>query len=292
LDLREQRKPIRPNTSSSEEYYRSVQSGYDLLAPSYDQDIGGNAVGIRMREIFRQSLRDVFPGGQRLFEIGCGSGIDSLWLAGLGFSIVATDISGKMIVEVDRKAKRDGLQSRIETQKLAAGEIGKLSERFGEGYFDGGFCHAGALNMEPALPKVVSQVASLIRPGGFFVCSIINKVSLFEVLFYLAVLRPRKAFRRLDNVVPIPISRVTPLNRFVVPTHFYSPNQIARLFGPAFSMLRIRGLEIFLPPSNLADYYQAARPLFLPLELLENRLSTKWPIHSWGHHTICILRRR
>ena len=117
MDLREQRKPIRPNTSSSEEYYRSVQSGYDLLAPSYDQDIGGNAVGIRMREIFRQSLRDVFPGGQRLFEIGCGSGIDSLWLAGLGFSIVATDISGKMIVEVDRKAKRDGLQSRIETQK-------------------------------------------------------------------------------------------------------------------------------------------------------------------------------
>ncbi len=278
--------------SRSEDYYQELQSGYDLLAPSYDQDIGTNAIGIRMRQIFRQSLQEVARNGQRLFEIGCGTGIDSLWLARLGFQLVATDISGEMIAQVERKSATEGFRNSIQAQRLAAHEIGKLGDRYGEGSFDGGFCHAGGLNMEPALPEVASQVAALIRNGGFFVCSIINKISLFEVLFYLAVLRPRKAFRRLDNVVPIPISRQEPLNQFVVPTFFYSPNQVAKMFASWFRVEKVRGLQIFLPPSNLADYYSATRPMFAPLEFLEDRLSTKWPISYWGHHTIFTLRRR
>ncbi len=157
--------------------------------------------------------------------------------------------------------------------------------------FDGGFSHAGALNMEPAFELVPSQLRRLVRRGGAFVCSIINKISLFELLFYPLVLRPRKAFRRLGRTVPIPISREPPLNRYVVPARFYSPKDCATLFRPDFAFESLQGLQIFLPPANLARYYAALLAAFAPLEILEETLSRVPPINAWGHHSILTFRR-
>jgi hypothetical protein len=145
--------------------------------------------------------------------------------------------------------------------------------------------------MEPDIGEVPAGVRSLLGPGRRFVCSVINKTSLFEVLFYPSVLRPRKAFRRLDRSVPIPISRQPPLNRYVVPARFYSPREMIHLFRNGFSAETVEGLQIFLPPSNLADVYSQLEPLFRPLAALESLLSKRPPFRSWGHHTILTLRR-
>lgn len=271
--------------------YRHLERGFDQLASSYDDDVGGNAIGTRMRSVFRQVLAASFAPGGRLFEIGCGTGAEALWLASRGSEVVATDVSEAMVAQVREKAKAAGLTERIRCRKLAARDIGRLVEEFGEGSFDGGYCHAGALNMEPEIGLVPGSVRTLVKPGGRFVCSVINKASLFEVVFYLGVLRPRKAFRRLGNVVPIPISRKPPLSAYVVPTRFYSPNEIVRLFRDGFSLERLQALQVFLPPANLTDEYAALQPIFLPLERLESRLSTVPPIRSWGHHSILTFRR-
>jgi len=179
----------------------------------------------------------------------------------------------------------------VHTRRVAANEIGVLSEEFGPEAFDGAYCHAGALNMDPNLRNMPHPLALLLRRHRLFVCSVINKTSLFEILFYLAVLRPRKAFRRLNRVVPIPISRRDPLNRYVVPTRFYSPAEVARIFAADFSVVGTQGLQIFLPPSNLAYEYERLKPLFAPFELLEEWLSRRRPMSSWGHHTIITLQR-
>ena len=41
-------------STSGEAYYRRVETGFDGLAPSYDTDIAGNEITIRMRKIFRR----------------------------------------------------------------------------------------------------------------------------------------------------------------------------------------------------------------------------------------------
>jgi SAM-dependent methyltransferase len=234
---------------------------------------------------------DTFRPGQRLFEIGCGTGTDALWLADQGFQIVATDVSGRMLKEVTRKASVAHRSGSIECRKLAAHEIGTLAAEFGEASFDGGYCHAGALNMEPDLVRVPGGIRSLLRPGGRFVFSVINKTSLFEVLFYPAIFRPRKAFRRLGNAVPIPLSRRPPLNRYVVQARFYSPSEIRSLFRDGFSLERVQGLQVLVPPSNLTEMYSLLAPIFAPLDALDSRLSKHWPFNTWGHHTIMALRR-
>jgi 2-polyprenyl-3-methyl-5-hydroxy-6-metoxy-1,4-benzoquinol methylase len=271
--------------------YRHIAQGYDTLASSYDREIGSNPIGKRMHAVLTEVLRRTFSEGQSVFEIGCGTGIDALSLARAGFNIVATDISQEMVELVKKKAKTEGLTDRIRVNRLRASEIALLVEDYGQESFDGGFCHAGALNMEPALERVPPQLCRLIRRGGAFVCSIINKTSLFELLFYPLVLRPRKAFRRLGNTVPIPISREPPLNQYVVPSQFYSPAEVARLFRPDFALESLQGLQIFLPPANLAEYYAAIRPAFAPFEILEKTLSRLPPFNTWGHHSILTLRR-
>src|SRR5205823_13862916 len=114
------------------------------------------------------------------FEIGCGAGIDALWVARSGGNAVATDIAREMVELVNRKPKHEGRTDSVRVANLRASEIGVLADEYGEEFFDGGFSHAGALNMEPALELVPSQLRRLVRRGGAFVCSIINKISLFE----------------------------------------------------------------------------------------------------------------
>lgn len=280
------------DADGSREVYDWIEAGYSRLAPSYDMDIGENLIGIRMREVFRRVLLERFQPGEHLFEIGCGTGIDAVWLAQKGFHVVATDISGGMLDQAARRADEAGVRDRVTCRKLAAHEIGALVDEFNEHAFDGGFCHAGALNMEPDLSAVPRGIRLLLRPGGRFVCSVINQTSLFEVLFYPLVLRPRKAFRRLGNVVPIPISRKAPFDRHVVPARFYTPWEVRTLFHEHFLLETMYGLQVLLPPSNLTDVYAAIKPLFRPFEFLEARLASRSPFNAWGHHTVLTFRRR
>lgn len=281
-----------PSPFSSGSPDTQVALAFDELAPTYDDDIAGNAVGIRMRNVFRAALLKTYPNARSLFEIGCGTGVDALWLARRGIEVVATDISQEMVERVKAKAREEGLSERLRCRKLGAREIGSLAEEFGVASFDGGFCHAGALNMEPGIEQVPAGVHRIVRPNGAFVCSVVNVTSLFEVVFYPLVLRPRKAFRRLGNVVPIPVSRKGPLRRRVVPTRFYTPRRMARIFGEGFSLESVRGMQILLPPSNLTDEYAMTRFVFAPLERIEDRLASTRPLRSWGHHSILVFRRR
>ena len=279
-------------STSGEAYYRRVETGFDDLAPSYDTDIAGNEITIRMRKIFRRALLDAFHPGERVIEIGCGTGIDALWLVEQGLEVVATDISQGMVDRVAEKARAMGLRSSLLCRKLAAKDIGVLGQEFGLESFDGAYSHAGALNMEPELARVPAQLGPLLREHSPFVCSVINRTSLFEIVFYLSVLRPRKAFRRLGDPVPIPISRSGPLQRYVVPSRFYTPRETRRIFEERFVLEKLQAMELFLPPANLTGEYSFLKPIFAPLEALERQLSTTYPWNGWGHHTIFTFRRR
>ncbi len=280
-----------PNWAAENRFYHHLQEGFDALADTYDDDAGSNLIGLRMRRILRRALIHAFRPGDFLFEIGSGTGIDALWLARQGIEVVATDISQAMLDQLILKARRQGLSELLQCRKLAAREIGSLKDEYGTDSFDGGFCHAGALNMEPQLDVIPAQIGTLIHRNSKFVCSVVNKTSLFEVLFYPLVLKPRKGYRRLGNVIPVPISRREPLNQYVVPARFYSSRDMVRLFGGGFEVESIQGMQILLPPANLVDYYAAARPVFRLIEYIEDRISSVRPMSSWGHHTLITFRR-
>ena len=272
------------------EYYDHVARGYDLIADTYDRVEAANAVGRRLRKHMQAALFRTFSPGDRVLDIGCGTGIEALALAERGVAVVATDLSEQMVERVRKKAAERGFANVI-ARRLAAHEIGVLHAEFGEGAFDGTYSHGGALNMDPRLGDVAPELARLVRPSGRILCTVVNQASLFEVVFYPLVLRPSKAFRRLGNDIPIPITRLKAFRRYVVPTRFYSPRTFVRLFKPHFVLRRLEGLQILLPPWNLSDYVDQLEPLARAIEVIEDLLAEKRPFNSWGSLFIAELER-
>ena len=280
----------RPAFAANEEYYAYVAHGYDLISGSYDHVEAQNAVGRRIRRHMQDVLFHTFRPGHRVLEIGCGTGIEALALAERGVAVVATDLSSDMVAQVRGKAAERGLAN-VATRQLAAHEIETLAGEFGSNSFDGAYSHGGVLNMEPALPDVAAALAKLLQPSAHFISTVVNQASLFEVIVYPLAFRPRKAFRRLGNQIPIPITRLEAHKRYVVPTRFYSPRAFLSVFHPHFALRHLKGLEIFLPPWNLSDYVDRLAPVARAVEALEDRIADRRPFNAWGSLFLMDLER-
>ena len=272
---------MRPDFSGSPDYYLYVARGYDLISTTYDGVEGSNAVGRRLRARMQGALYRTFHAGDRVVELGCGTGIEALALASRGIEVVATDPSEGMLERVREKAAEYG-PSQLTTRRMAAHEIGSLAAEFGEGSFDGAYSHGGALNMDPNLGAVAAGLARLLQPAGKALFTVLNQVSLFELLFYPLVFRPRKAFRRLGNIIPIPITRHAAHKAFVVPTRFYSPRAFFRFFRDAFTLRRLEGAQIVLPPWNLSDEVDRFEAITGPIAAIEDRFAATPPFNQWG----------
>lgn len=272
------------------EYYDYVARGYDGIARSYDGVEAQNRVGRRIRQRMQGLLMEAFRPGDRVLDIGAGTGIEAIMLAERGVRIVATDVSDAMIRRTEEKALARGL-GELQVAKIAAHEIGRLVERYGRASFDGSYSHGGVLNMDPDPEAVARGLAALLRPSARFLCSLVNQTSLFEILFYPAVLRPRKAFRRLGNVVPIPITRLEAHRRYVVPSRFYSRRDFLRWFSDGFRLRRAFGYCIVAPPWNLSDHMDRIEPVARAAEALDDFLSTKAPFREWGNILVLELER-
>ncbi len=262
-------------------YYAHVAKGYDLISTTYDDVEAANWVGRRLRERMQAALFRTFRPGQRVLEVGCGTGIEALALAQRGIDVVATDLSEDMVRLVQRKADGLGIRN-VAVRQLAAHEIGSLAGEFGEASFDGAYSHGGVMNMDPRIEDVAAGLRRLLHPGARFLSTVVNQTSLFEAVFYPLVGKPRKGYRRLGHDVPIPITRHVAHRNYVVPTRFYSPHAFVRLLGDGFALRRLEGIEILLPPWNLSDLVDRLEPLARAVEAVESRLADKAPFNSWG----------
>ncbi|MGQ0797648.1 MAG: class I SAM-dependent methyltransferase [Methanobacteriota archaeon] len=280
-----------PPFAADHRFYEYVAEGYDRIAESYDKVEAQNSVGRRLRHEMQQALLVAFRPGERVLEIGCGTGLEATALAQRGVRVLATDVSQRMIGRVRARAAAMGL-SAVEARCLGARDIGRLAAEFGSASFDGAYSHGGVLNMDPRPEAIVEGLATLLRPAGKFLCTVVNQTSLFEVLFYPSVFRPRKAFRRLGNVVPIPITRLETHRNYVIPARFYSPKSFLRYLDGAFDVRRLRGFGIVTPPWNLSDYLDRLEPFTRAAVAMDTWLSDKPMFREWGNVFQLELERR
>lgn len=109
---------------------------------------------ITERAAFLRRLRD--EGCQRLLELGAGTGQDSVFFAGHGLQVVATDLSPKMVACCREK----GLDARV---------MDLLHLDFPAESFDAVYALNCLLHVPNAdLPAAGEVIASVLRPGGLF----------------------------------------------------------------------------------------------------------------------------
>lgn len=217
---------------------------FDAIAARYDETFTTSQIGQAQRSSVWKELERAFRPGDRVLDIGCGTGVDACFLAERGVQVVACDSSPQMIAVATHRLKKSGQASLVQPRMLAAEEIGTLR---GATVFDGAFSNFGALNCVHDLDTVARSLAGLLRPGAKVLLCWMGPCCLWEIVSYLARAEPEKAFRRFRREgVTAQFASGAPLR-----IHYPSVRSIARTFAPEFRLISCKGIGIFVPPSYL-----------------------------------------
>jgi SAM-dependent methyltransferase len=130
-----------------------VTSPFDALVPSYNSMWTDTPRGREQRAAVWREIDGLFRTGDRVLDLGCGTGDDALHLAELGVDVVGVDSSAQMV----EASRRRGVNASL----LAIEDLVKL-----KGTFSGSMSNFGALNCVADLRPVAVQLARLVQPGS------------------------------------------------------------------------------------------------------------------------------
>ena len=155
----------------------SVGGAYDAIAASYDEQVSGDHW---MRRELHAHYARAFAPGQRVLDVGCGTGIDALFLAHNGVVVVGVDASAAMIARLRERvaAAPPDVQRRITSHVLDIAALDAVAAA----PFDGAIGAFASLNTLPDLGGFARAAAGLVRPGGRLVLHLLNRFSLWEWL--------------------------------------------------------------------------------------------------------------
>ena len=155
----------------------SVGDAYDTIAAGYDEQVRGDDW---MRRKLHAHYARVFAPGRRVLDVGCGTGIDARYLAGLGIDVVGIDASAEMIARLRQRlaGEQAGGRARIESRVLQIESLGQL----GGAPFDGIIAAFASLSSVVDLGRFAADAARLVRPGGRMIVHMLNRFSLWEWL--------------------------------------------------------------------------------------------------------------
>ena len=140
-----------------------VREMFDNIAPSYDKL--NHVLSMNVDKLWRRhALREIVDGSaQRILDVACGTGDSTISIAraaGEGSTVTGVDISEGMMALVEGKAKKAGVEDRIDL-KVADGE----ALPYEDGAFDRVTCAFGIRNFEHK-EKGLSEFLRVLKPGG------------------------------------------------------------------------------------------------------------------------------
>ena len=255
-----------------------IAAAYDAIAAEYDRLVEPDAW---MRErLWRHYLRCFRP-GERVLDVACGTGIDTLFLAAHGLQVLAIDVSPGMIARLKAKAEHTAHADRVEARVLDASQISML----GSNRVDGVVSAFAGLNTVSDLGAFAADAARLLRPDGRMVIHMLNRFSFWEGLGLVAKgqwAAARRLTQREEYVVMV--GRTPVRHRVGGPGETYR-----RFFARDFDLLGAYGLGAL---RRTPAQRRVSRSLASALAWLDDRLAQRRPILDLGRFFVLVLARR
>lgn len=226
---------------------------FATLAPTYDSDFTHTVIGRYLREKVHRRLLAHFKAGDRVLELGCGTGEDALFLAEQGIHITATDTSEEMLTIARQK-----------TQYLETVTIQRLDLRHpvleSDDKFDGVFSNFGALNCLDSWHMLSLWLSGRVKKRGIVAFGVMSPYCLWELLWFGLHGDFETALRRLRG------------SRFGdTPITYPTVKRLTHDFLPYFKQVSVKPLGLFLPPSNAFAVVEKRPKLLERLTKLEDR---------------------
>lgn len=156
------RRPRSSPADPGEDRYRLLASDYHWFFDDIRLRLGSDTPGVRLAV-------HGLPDGARVLDAACGIGVDALALTRNGFAVTASDVSGEMIAEAERRSAH--LDAATRPRLLQSSWI-DLGTHLGRGTFDAVFC-IGSSIAHAAGPDEMTEAfgvfRSLLAPGGILV---------------------------------------------------------------------------------------------------------------------------
>jgi SAM-dependent methyltransferase len=241
----------------------NVSLAYDAIAAEYDEHVEGDAW---MRRVLHAHYLRLFRPGQRVLDVGCGTGIDALLLARHGVRVLGIDSSPASIERLRAKLPGAGVGHLVDARTLPIQALDRLT---GEP-FDGLIAAFASLSALPDLAQFAADAGRLVRPGGHVMLHLLNRFSLWEWLGYMWR-RDWAAARQVGRLR----QREFTIGGFPVTHSLYFPDEAYRAFFARDFALRARfGLGALRPPHTVR---RIPAPIVRALEWLDVRTGS-WPL--------------
>ncbi len=241
-------------------------SFFDRIAERYDETWTNTCIGRMQRSAVWREVDRLIQPGDRILDLGCGTGEDAAHFLEAGASVDAMDGSSGMV----EAARRRGVTARL----LSIEQIGELG-----GAYDLVFSNFGALNCVRDLAALREPLARLIQSGGALAVCVMNRFCLWESLYYGVRGQFNKASRRWAGEADASSG---------LRVYYPSARAIKDAFAPDFRLIRDLGIGVAVPPS----YVQGLRPgTITRLAAVDGRLAGSRIGKAIGDHRLLIFAR-
>ncbi|MCX6129629.1 MAG: methyltransferase domain-containing protein [Proteobacteria bacterium] len=146
---------------------------FDDLFDRFQHRIKDTPKGHLRETLIREDLQNFVPGLMTeeltVLDAGCGLGDMSLWLAGLGHSLRAIDISAKMVEKTRNQVAAAGLSQRVEVSQQSMQELLREDRRYDL------ICIHAVLEWMAEPYEILRLLPRCLKPGGRLSLSIYNR---------------------------------------------------------------------------------------------------------------------
>jgi ubiquinone/menaquinone biosynthesis C-methylase UbiE len=252
------------------------KAAFDQVATRYDAESTDVPLSRFLRQRVWSRLEKLFSPGDRVLELGCGTGEDALWLARRGVSVTASDVSPAMLEVTEAKIRRAGLEPLVEYRLLDLAEARTWD--LPDAAYDGVTSNYGPLNCIGDWRDLGSALARTLKPGGCVGLAVMGPICVWEVAWHALHGDLRTATRRWRGRA---IARIDGVS---FPVFYPTPRRLLRDLGPHFRRPRLDGLGVCIPPSDVYGAVGKHPGLAKLLMRLEQLCAPRWPFKYLGDH--------
>jgi SAM-dependent methyltransferase len=241
---------------------------FGALAPEYDARWTDSLVGRLQREQVWRVVGRLFHAGERVLDLGCGTGADAQRLARAGMMVHAIDAAPEMVAAAARRLVAERTAGSASVELCALEDLARLLPH---APFDGALSNFAALNCVEDLGAFASDLAALVRPGGRVALTVFGRSCAWELIRYRGRARSRR--------------------RLALRVFYPSVRTLSAALRPWFRRVQVRGIGVFVPPSY-AESWAGRHPRLLHMLDRADGLAGRAPgTRALADHLLVVFER-